>query len=101
MRPRTINYFLGSLFSRQAFYAYGIAGGVTTAGQLLLIWLGVFSGMPNRTEALPMVVEAYIETLLPLWIPPITEWNALVLLANITLALWILFCWTVNYGRSL
>lgn len=100
MRTRTVNYFLGSLFSRQALYAYGIAGGITTAGQLLLVWLDVFSSVPQRTEMLPVVVEIYIETLLPLWIPPITGWNILIFLINIVLGLWILASWTVNYGRS-
>lgn len=100
MRNRSINYFLGSLFSRQAIYAYGIAGGITTAGQLLLLWLDVFSGVPQRTETLPVVVEMYIETLIPLWIPPITPWNALIFFLNIILALWVLLWWTLNYERS-
>lgn len=101
MKPRTVNYFLGTLFSQQALYAYGIAGGVTTAGQLLLVWLGVFTGIPQRTEALPVIIEVYIETLLPLWIPPITGWNALVFFMNILFAVWFLAYWSVNYGRSL
>jgi hypothetical protein len=100
MRTRTVNYFWGSLFSRQALYAYGIAGGITTAGQLLLVWLDIFSSVPQRTEMLPVVVEIYIETLLPLWIPPITGWNVLIFLINIVLSLWILAFWTVNYWRS-
>lgn len=101
MRMRSVNYFLGSLFSRQAIFAYGIAGSITTAGQLLLVAMGVFSGIPQRTEALPAVIELYIETLLPLWIPPITSWNVFVLLANGVIGIWILLVWTLNYEKSL
>lgn len=86
MRQQSISYFFGSLFSKQALYAYGIAGAFTTTGQLLLIWLGVFSGVPQRIDALPVFIEVYIETLLPLWIPPITGWNVLIFLVNIALA---------------
>jgi len=42
----------------------------------------------------------YIETLIPLWIPPITPWNALIFFLNVILALWVLLWWTLNYERS-
>jgi len=75
MKQRSINYFFGSLYSRQAIWAYGIAGGVTTTFQLVLLYLDFFSVSPSqmRTERLPVFIELYIETLLPLWIPPITS----------------------------
>lgn len=101
MRQRSVNYFLGSLFSKQALYAYGSAAAVTAAGQILLVWIGVFSGAPQRTDALPMVIEIYIETLLPIWIPPITGWNILVFVVNIMLTAWIILFWTLNYERAL
>lgn len=100
MRQRSINYFFGSLFSVQAIYAYGIAGTVTTTGQLLLIYPDIFSAVPQQTAALPMFIELYIETLLPLWIPPITGWNILVFLVNIVLALWLIASWTPSYEQS-
>lgn len=101
MRQRSVNYLLGSLFSRQALYAYGIAGGVTTTIQLLLIWVGVFSVIPQKSEYLPVFVEIYIETLFPLWIPPITGWNIFMFLVNIVVVFWILVSWTLNYEKSL
>lgn len=101
MRTRSINYFLGSLFSRQAIFAYGIAGSITTAGQLLLVSIGVFSGIPQQTEAIPVVIELYIETLIPLWVSPVTPWNLFVLLVNIIIGLWIVLLWTLNYESSL
>lgn len=101
MRQQSVNYFVGSLFSKQILYAYGIAGAATTIGQLLLIWLGIFSGAPLRTDTLPVAIEVYIETLLPLWIPPVTGWNVFVFLVNLVLALWLLASWTYNYERAL
>ena len=101
MRQRSINYFLGSLFSRQVFYAYAIAGGIATLLQMALIWMNVFSGIPRRTEQLPVFVELYIETLVPLWIPPITAWNIFIFIINCFIALWILLSWTMNYERSM
>ncbi|SIR71405.1 hypothetical protein SAMN05421752_1028 [Natronorubrum thiooxidans] len=100
MRQGSINYFFGSLFSRQAIYAYGIAGGITTVFQLLLLWANYFTEVPTRTESFPVFVELYIETLLPLWIPPITPWNAAMLLTNAFLMLMILAQWTINYDRA-
>lgn len=99
MRARTLNYFFGILFSRQTIYAYGIAAGITTAGQLLLISQRILE-MPNQTETLPGFIEMYIETLLPVWIGTITPWNALIILINITLTFLILAKWTANYSRS-
>lgn len=101
MRQRSVNYFVGSLFSLQFLYAYGIAAGFTTAGQLLLIWLNAFSGIPQRMETLSIVIELYIETLIPLWIPPITGRNVFILTLNIVIAVWILLSWTISYDRSL
>lgn len=100
MRQRSINYFFGSLFSRQAIYAYGIAGGITTAFQLLLLWTDFFTEIPTRTESLPVFVELYIETLIPLWIPPITPWNVAMLFVNVFIMLMVLAQWTINYDRG-
>lgn len=100
MRQRSVNYFVGSLFSRQIIYAYAIAGGITTLFQMGLIWMNVFSGVPQRTEQLPVLVELYVETLIPLWIPPITAWNAFIFTINCLIALWILFSWTMSYDRA-
>lgn len=100
MRQRSLNYFVGSLFSRQAIFAYSAAGAFTTALQLLVISTEAFAQMPQRTEALPRVVELYIETLIPLWVPPITEYNVAVVLMNLFLTLMFLAVWTLSYGRS-
>lgn len=100
MRARTANYFLGSLLSRQSLYAYASAGGVTTGFQLLLLYTGRFSSFPTRTDDLPVLVEAYIETLLPIWIGEITPWNLLLIGINTFFALIILLWWTAKYSRS-
>lgn len=100
MRQRSVNYFFGSLFSRQAIFAYGIAGGVTTVFQLLLLTGDFFGSMPTRTDTLPIFVELYIETLLPLWIPPITGWNIAMLIVNVMVMLLILGWWTAKYDRA-
>lgn len=100
MRTRTVNYFFGSLLSRQAILAYGIAGSITTGFQLVLLWIGWFTRVPKQTESLPIFVEVYIETLLPVWIGTITPWNIAMVICNIILALGILGHWTLNYGNS-
>lgn len=91
---------MGNLLSRQFIFAYGIAGSITTMGQLLLLWLDYFEGIPTRTEQLPIFIELYIETLIPLWIPPITGWNTFIFILNVAFALWILLYWTIKYDRS-
>lgn len=101
MRQQSVNYFWGSVFSIQSIYAYGIAGSISTAFQMVLVWAGVFTGVPTRTDSLPILVELYLETLIPLWIPPITGWNAIIFLLNVIIAVWILFTWTVNYDRAI
>jgi hypothetical protein len=100
MRQRSINYFFGSLFSRQFVYAYGIAAGGTALFQQSLIWLGYFSGAPTRVESFPVFVELYIETLLPIWIGGVTNWNILMIITNVFLASLILLLWTARYSRT-
>jgi hypothetical protein len=100
MRTRSVNYFIGSLLSRQVLVAYGIAGSVTTVGQQLLLWLGFFGDITTRTERLPVFLELYIETLFPLWIPPVTGWNVLIFCLNTAITLWLLLYWTMKYDRS-
>lgn len=100
MRDQSVRYFIGSLFSRQVLYAYAIAGGFTTSGQLVMLWVGKMAQIPQRTEVLPVFIELYIETLLPLWIPPVTSWNILLFLINIVIVFWILLSWTISYDRS-
>lgn len=100
MRARTLNYFFGSLFSRQIVFAYGIAGGITTAIQLGLLWVNYFSNVPNRHDSIPLFLDIYIETLLPIWIGEITAYNVGVVLINLLIALMILLVWTANYAAS-
>jgi len=100
MRDQSVRYFIGSLFSRQVFYAYAIAGGLTTALQIIIL-SDQISRSALRTEQLPLAVELYIETLIPLWIPPVTSWNIIVFLANAVIAVWILLWWTVRYEQSM
>jgi len=99
MRARTLNYFLGSLLSRQVIYAYGIAGGITTAIQLLLITNEYLIYTP-RSESLPIFLDLYIETLLPLWAGGISTVNVVVFITNVIIALLILLKWTANYAAS-
>ena len=100
MRNQSIRYFIGSLLSRQALYAYAMAGGLTTGVQLLMI----SEEIPRaalRTEQLPVVVELYIDTLIPLWIPPITSLDIVVVLINVVITVWILLYWTIRYEQSI
>jgi hypothetical protein len=99
MRARTVNYFVGSLFSVQAIYAYGIAGGITTALQGILIWRDVLLFKAASAD-LPLLLELYIETLIPIWIPPVTPWNVMILGVNICLALMIIGNWAMKYSQS-
>lgn len=100
MRRRTQSYFFGILFSRLSIYAYGIAGTITTGLQLLLLWFGYFSDVPRRAENLPVFIDLFIETMLPVWIGTITPWNVLMVVLNLFLALFILLIWTDRYDRS-
>lgn len=100
MRQRTVNYFIGSLFSRQVILAYGIAGGITTGFQVLLVSLNVFSLSSLKTRSLPWIIELYVETLMPLWIPPVTRWNLLMILMNIVLSVLVVAWWSIKYSRS-
>lgn len=47
-----------------------------------------------------MFLELYIETLLPLWTPPITEYNVALVLFNIGIAILLLLSWTTSYDQS-
>jgi hypothetical protein len=100
MRDQSIRYFIGSLLSRQALYAYAMSGGLTTGVQLLMI-SGDIPRAALRTEQLPVIVELYIDTLIPLWIPPITSVDIVVVLTNVVITVWILLYWTVRYEQSI
>lgn len=100
MRDQSIRYFIGSLLSRQVLYAYAMAGGLTTGVQLLMI-SGDVPRAVLRTEQLPVIVELYIDTLIPLWIPPITSVDIVVVLTNVVITVWILLYWTVRYEQSI
>lgn len=100
MRNQSIRYFIGSLLSRQALYAYAMAGGLTTGVQMLMI-SGEIPRTALRTERLPVVVELYIDTLIPLWIPPITSLDIVVVLINVIITVWILLYWTIRYEQSI
>lgn len=102
MRSRTWRYFWGMLFSRMSIYAYGIAGSITTALQLVFLVLeGVnLSSIPQRTQVLPAFVELWIETLLPFWIGEITTYNFVIVGFNIFIALTFLLLWTDRYSRT-
>jgi hypothetical protein len=99
MRARTVNYFFGSMRSRQIVFAYAIANGLTTVLQLAIITL---QNRPWPTDAtgLSIVVEAYIETLYPLYIGGITEWNLWMIGINVLLSVGILGWWTAKYAMS-
>lgn len=99
MRSKSIRYFIGSLFSRQALYAYGIAGGITTAGQLVMLWVGRISPV-SQQSGLPMLIELYIETLIPLWVPPVTPLDTFIFFLNVVIALWVLLSWTISFDQS-
>ena len=100
MRSQSVRYFVGSLLSRQALYAYAMAGGLTTGVQLLMI-SGEVPRVALRTEQLPVIVELYMDTLIPLWIPPITSLDIVVVLINVIISVWILLYWTIRYEQSI
>lgn len=102
MRKNTMDYFLGMLFSKMLFIAYGTASGITTVLQLFLIYQDHmrFDKPLDRVGYLPEFVEVYIETLFPVWIGSITTWNLVMILFNIVLALLILMFWALSYDQA-
>lgn len=100
MRQSSINYFWGSLISRQSFFAYGIAAGFTTGLQLLMVTLDVFRLPSDFGQQIHWLVLMYLETLLPVWYGDLTTYNILMVLINLFFAVLILMWWTAKYDSS-
>ena len=101
---RRERYFIGSLFSRQAIYAYAIGSGITTA---LLLTLFALEGIRPQMrlihwgpELLMYLLEMYIRVALPVWIPPITWLEISIVGINAVFGLFVLFYWSEKYHRS-
>lgn len=93
-------HFLGSLFSIQFVWAYGIAASIMTGAQLLLLFSGRFV-MPDTKHELPVIAQIFVETLIPWYIPPITSFNIAVVLLNLFLAILILAVWSSRFDRAM
>lgn len=100
MRQRSWNHFWGSLVSTQFLIAYSISSGILTLIHLVGFWTGNLTSMPRRIEALPRFIDLYIEIIIPVWIPPFTGYNFLILMVNISLAVLILLMWSVRYDNA-
>lgn len=101
---RRERYFIGSLFSRQALYAYAIGSGATTA---LLLTVFTLKGIQPQMrlihwgpEFLMYFVEMYIRVSIPVWVPPITWLELGVVGINTGFGLLVLFYWSENYRCS-
>ncbi|WP_435359516.1 hypothetical protein [Haloarchaeobius sp. DFWS5] len=99
MRQRSINHFLGSFFSKQLILAYGIANGFSTSVQLVMILVGK-AVWTRDTEGLIMVLELYVETLYPRFIGGLTQWNMVMILLNLVVAVTLLAHWSLKYDRA-
>ena len=97
---RTLNYFVGMLFSRMSIFAYGIGSSITTVFFYALLLADFMSFETRLVENLPAVIELYLRVAIPLWVPPITSIDASVFLVNCTFALMRLLHWTANYRSA-
>lgn len=101
---RRDRYFVGSLFSRQALYAYGIGSGITTT--ILLVTFALQGVRPQmrlidwRPTFLAYLLEMYIRVSIPIWIPPVTWVEVVVVCANAFFGLVVLWYWSEKYYRS-
>lgn len=99
-----LNHFIGTLFSRQFIYTYAIGSGVTTAGYALyLLRYGLWGRQQVITAdpaGLGAVIDLYVRILLPIWIPPITGLELLVVATNCFIALWVLAWWSEKYADA-
>lgn len=101
---RRERYFIGSLLSRQAIYAYAIGSSITTA---LLLALFALEGVRPRTrlihwgpEFLAYFLEMYLRVSIPIWIPPITWLEISIVAINAYFGLLVLLHWSEKYHRS-
>lgn len=101
---RRERYFIGSLFSRQAVYAYAVGSAVTT--MLLLTTFALERIQPRQRlihwgpEFIAYLLEMYIRVSIPIWVPPITWLEVLVVGTNAFIGLLVLFYWSEKYRRS-
>lgn len=94
---RTLNYFIGMLFSRMSIYAYGIGSSVTTAIFYVGFVLDMVTMETRAWENTPVILEMFLRILIPFWVPPITWGNILAFLMNIYFGFMVLLYWTYRY----
>jgi len=101
---RWFNHFIGSLFSRQFIYAYAIGSGATTLIYgLYLLRQGVWGQQKIVTANLAgigAIIDIYVRVSLPIWIPPITMAEVVVIITNCFFALWVLAWWSAKYASA-
>lgn len=100
MRKGTQSHFVGSLFSKQVFYAYAAADGITTALWISLGWLGLVDKITTPTTLVQRSIEIYINGLLPVFIPPYTLGSVAFILSNCVFTIAVLGWWSAKFGWS-
>ena len=104
MASRFEKYFVGSLFSRQAIYAYGSGSVLTTV--LWLLWFALNNVWPEPRvftadlAGFEVLIDMYIRIVLPIWIPPITRVEVGTVLLNCFFGLCYLALWSEKYASA-
>lgn len=98
------NHFLGSLFSRQAVFAYGSGSTITTTLVFLYFIANNFWPEPRVFTAdlagIEILVDMYLRVVLPIWVPPITWVELGVVGLNCLFGTWFLPWWSAKYADS-
>lgn len=97
---RGLNYFLGSLISRQAFFAYNAGSAVTTAIMLVGLTAGWVTMEQRAFEEFPVFLEAYVRVLIPWWIGPVQPTDWLIFALNLFFGLFVLVVWTERFNKA-
>lgn len=98
------SHFVGSLFSRQAIFAYGSGSAVTTA--IVLLWLVSNNVWPEPRvftadlAGAEILIDMYVRVTLPVWIPPITWLEIGIVGLNCFFGLCYLAWWSAKYADA-
>ena len=101
---RFSKHFIGSLFSRQAIYAYGSGSALTTT--LSLIWFALNNSWPvprvftADLAGLEVLIDMYIRIMLPIWIPPINRVEIGIVGLNCFFGLCYLALWSEKHASA-
>ena len=101
---RFSKHLIGSLFSRQAIYAYGSGSALTTT--LWLIWFALNNSWPDPKvftadiAGLEVLIDMYIRIMLPIWIPPLNWVEIGTVGLNCFFGLCYLALWSEKYASA-